>query len=162
MTAPLGPIPLRGPTVTAYQPGGCSWIKIQKAAGQSSYRLTDLLTRPLGTGETARDTGDAHRGLRLVSETRRDTRVGGDARRGAHNPEVAGSNPAPATKARGPFSNRERASCLSFVNGFVPRRLTHVAPAPPIDDHAGDVVRGAGDVQLPLRCCARSSAINCR
>src|SRR5208337_547288 len=130
MTAPLGPIPLRGPTVTAYQPGGCSWIKIQKAAGQSSYRLTDLLTRPLGTGETARDTGDAHRGLRLVSETRRDTRVGGDARRGAHNPEVAGSNPAPATKARGPFSNRERASGMWFVNGFVHGRP--LAPCLPV------------------------------
>src|SRR6266566_4943420 len=38
--------------------------------------------------------------------------------RWAHNPEVAGSNPAPATKARGPFSNRERASCIWFANGF--------------------------------------------
>ena len=27
----------------------------------------------------------------------------------AHNPEVEGSNPSPATKARGFFSNRERA-----------------------------------------------------
>jgi hypothetical protein len=32
--------------------------------------------------------------------------------RWAHNPEVAGSNPAPATKVRGPFSNREGASFL--------------------------------------------------
>src|ERR1700747_2715886 len=37
----------------------------------------------------------------------------------AHNPEVEGSNPSPATKARGPFSNRERAFCLWFVRGFV-------------------------------------------
>jgi len=37
---------------------------------------------------------------------------GRDARRMAHNPEVEGSNPSPATKARGPFSNRERAFCL--------------------------------------------------
>src|SRR5271169_2828177 len=37
----------------------------------------------------------------------------------AHNPEVAGSNPAPATKARGPFSNREGASGMWFANGFV-------------------------------------------
>jgi hypothetical protein len=36
-----------------------------------------------------------------------------------HNPEVAGSNPAPATKARGPFSNREMAFCMWFVHGFV-------------------------------------------
>jgi len=34
----------------------------------------------------------------------------------AHNPEVEGSNPSPATKARGPFSNRERAFCARFVN----------------------------------------------
>ena len=34
----------------------------------------------------------------------------------AHNPEVAGSNPAPATQARGPFSNRERAFCLRYVH----------------------------------------------
>jgi hypothetical protein len=42
-------------------------------------------------------------------ETARDAR---DARRMAHNPEVEGSNPSPATKARGPFSNRERAFCM--------------------------------------------------
>ena len=32
--------------------------------------------------------------------------------RWAHNREVAGSNPAPTTKVRGPFSNREGASFL--------------------------------------------------
>jgi hypothetical protein len=40
----------------------------------------------------------------------------------AHNPEVAGSNPAPATKARGPLSNRKRASGPSFVNRFCKSR----------------------------------------
>jgi hypothetical protein len=40
----------------------------------------------------------------------------GDVRRMAHNPEVEGSNPSPATKARGPVSNRKRASWLRFVN----------------------------------------------
>ena len=71
------------------------------------YRLTDLLTGPDGTRETARDTGDAQRDLHLVGETRRDAGDGGDARRMAHNPEVAGSNPAPATKARGPSFEQE-------------------------------------------------------
>jgi hypothetical protein len=72
--------------------------KIQKAAGQGSTdRLTDLLTRRAGTGETTWDTGDVQRGLRLVSETRQNAGDGRDVRRGAHNPEVAGSNPAPAT-----------------------------------------------------------------
>ena len=73
------------------------------------HRLTDLLTRPVGTGETTRDTGDAQRGLCLVSETRRNAGDVGDGRRMAHNPEVEGSNPSPATKARGPLSNRKRA-----------------------------------------------------
>ena len=36
----------------------------------------------------------------------------------AHNPEVEGSNPSPATKARGRFSNRELAFCLPRANGF--------------------------------------------
>jgi hypothetical protein len=62
--------------------------------------LTDLLTKLGGTWETTRDTGDAQRDLRLVSETRRDAGDGGDVRRMAHNPEVAGSNPAPATRFR--------------------------------------------------------------
>ena len=93
--------------------------------GQVSYtqRLTNLLTRPAGTGETTRDTGDARRGLCLVSETGRNVGDRGDARRSAHNPEVEGSNPSPATKARGPFSNRERAFCMWFVHGFVHGRL---------------------------------------
>jgi antitoxin YefM len=41
-----------------------------------------------------------------VSEMRWNAGDEGDARRTAHNPEVAGSNPAPATKARGRLSNR--------------------------------------------------------
>ena len=47
-------------------------------------------------------------------------RDGGDERRMAHNPEVEGSNPSPATKmqVRSHFSNRERASFLGVVNGF--------------------------------------------
>ena len=46
--------------------------KVQKAAGQSARRLTDLLTRPVETRETMWDTDDAQRDLRLVSETLRD------------------------------------------------------------------------------------------
>jgi hypothetical protein len=74
--------------------------------------LTDLLTRPGETGETMRDTGGAQPGLCLVSETRHNAGDTGDMRRSAHNPEVEGSNPSPATKARGPFSNREGAFCM--------------------------------------------------
>src|SRR6185437_15924257 len=47
--------------------------------------------------------------------------------RWAHNPEVEGSNPSPATKVRGPFSNRERAFCMWVANGYVNVALTRVA-----------------------------------
>jgi hypothetical protein len=52
-----------------------------------------------------------------VTASARDRRNAGDVRRTAHNPEVAGSNSAPATKARGRF--RTRAGLLSVIaNGF--------------------------------------------
>jgi hypothetical protein len=60
--------------------------------------LTDLLTGPGGTGETQRRTGDGNRTGALVSETGGHARDVGDVRRMSHNPEVAGSNPAPATR----------------------------------------------------------------
>ena len=68
-----------------------------ETARQESVLLTDLLTRLGGTGETTRETGDTHGTLRLVSETHLHTGDARDGRRGTHNPEVAGSNPAPAT-----------------------------------------------------------------
>ena len=49
-------------------------------------RLTDLLTRRCGTGETVRDVGDSYRPDSLVSETGQNTGDGGDVRRSAHNP----------------------------------------------------------------------------
>jgi hypothetical protein len=68
--------------------------------------------RPRGIRKT--HAARAPRSARL-SETARDGR---DGRRTAHNPEVAGSNPAPATNFRRsrPFPSRERAFFLpSFV-----------------------------------------------
>jgi hypothetical protein len=64
-------------------------------AGQPLYLLTELLTRLIGTGETERDADDGRRDDKQVGETRRDAGDVQDARRMAHNPEVAGSNPAP-------------------------------------------------------------------
>jgi hypothetical protein len=61
------------------------------------------------------------------SETRRNPGDARDVRRMVHNPEVAGSNPAPATKARGPFSNGERAFRTWFANGYVNVALAQVA-----------------------------------
>ena len=90
-----------------------------ESRSQDVQWLTDLLTKRLGTRETAGDTGDAQRVLCLVSETRRNVGDEGDVRRVAHNPEVAGSNPAPATKARGPFLNREMTFCMRSANGYV-------------------------------------------
>jgi hypothetical protein len=53
-----------------------------------------------------------------ISKTARDGR---DGRRSAHNPEVAGSNPAPAIKSAGqrPLPIMGGAFCMSFVNGLV-------------------------------------------
>jgi hypothetical protein len=65
--------------------------KIQKAAGQNADRLTDLLTRRAGTGKVTRDTGDAQRGLRLVSETHENAGDEGDVRPSAHNPATIAS-----------------------------------------------------------------------
>ncbi len=70
----------------------------QDAAGQVPVPLTDLLTRPGGTGETQRRTRDGNRTGALVSETGGHAGDVEDARRMSHNPEVAGSNPAPATR----------------------------------------------------------------
>ncbi len=105
------------PTIVAL---GCEMAStVLGGPGRHQYRLTDLLTRPVETGKTVRDTGDARPAARQVSETCLDAGDVGDARRMARNPEVAGSNPAPAIKARGPFSNREGSSRMWFVNRSV-------------------------------------------
>jgi hypothetical protein len=49
-----------------------------------------------------------------VSTVPGDGRDEGDGRRVAHNPEVAGSNPAPATKVRGRFRTRNRPLACSL------------------------------------------------
>lgn len=69
---------------------GCSAYGEQEPAGGGAERLTDLLTRRCGTGETARDVGDSHYAGSLVSETHRDARDGGDMHRSAHNPATCG------------------------------------------------------------------------
>jgi hypothetical protein len=97
------------------------WDKQTPAAAGTPWRLTDLLTRRCGTVETTRVVGDSHCPDCLVSETHRDAGDGGDVRRGAHNPEVAGSNPAPATNFRRsrPFPRRERA--FAFLDAVAER-----------------------------------------
>ncbi len=71
---------------------------LSSALVSTLYLLTELLTRLAGTGETARDADDDRQTQAQVSETRRDAGDAQDARRMAHNPEVAGSNPAPTTR----------------------------------------------------------------
>src|SRR6478752_7408477 len=85
-----------------------------------AHRLTDLPTRPRGTRETKRDLNDAQQGLRLVSETLRDAGDGGDVRRSAHNPEVEGSNPSPATKARRLFLEQRKGLLHVVCHGRAP------------------------------------------
>ena len=74
-------------------------------------------------GETAPRFGRGHLRCLVTGWT------GWDGARLAHNPGVAGSNPAPATKARGHFSNREGASCMWFVHGML--AVTLVGPEDP-------------------------------
>ncbi len=65
------------------------------------FGLTDLLTRLCETGETEREADDSRSRHPLLSGTRRNVGDEEDVRRSAHNPEVAGSNPAPATWENG-------------------------------------------------------------
>jgi hypothetical protein len=85
------------------------------------WRLTDLLTRRRGTVETTRVVGDSNCPDCLVSETRRNAGDGGDVRRMAHNPEVEGSNPSPATKFAGQrnLPIMEGAFCVCGVHRIV-------------------------------------------
>jgi hypothetical protein len=77
--------------------------KMPTPATHSSERRSanGFANQRCGTGETTRDVGDGQRSDSLVSETRRDAGDRGDVRRMAHNPEVEGSNPSPATKEAG-------------------------------------------------------------
>ena len=82
---------------------------------KTSRNELDMVRRDR-TSETAPRFGRGHLQCLVTGWT------GWDGDRLAHNPEVEGSNPAPATKARGSFSNRERAFCLWFANGHVKSR----------------------------------------
>src|SRR6266702_638811 len=77
----------------------------REPAGQVVVLLTDPLTRRCGTGETQRKAGDASWARGQVSETYRHAGDEEDAHRMSHNPEVAGSNPAPATKRSSHFTS---------------------------------------------------------
>ena len=91
--------------------------------------LTDLLTKPGGTWETTRDTGDAQPGLRLVSETRRNAGDGGDVRRMAHNPEVEGSNPSPRYQGQRPVLEQRTGLLLVVCARICAREPTQAAPS---------------------------------
>ena len=65
---------------TTIRAGPVRMHKGPEVVRQDARQLTDLLLRLAGTGETSRDTGDAYRGLRLVSGTSRNA---GDARSAA-------------------------------------------------------------------------------
>jgi hypothetical protein len=109
-------------------------------------RLTDLLTRRCGTGETVRDVGDSYRPDFLVSETGQNTGDGGDVRRSAHNPEVEGSNPSPATKFAGqrPLPIMEGAFCVCRVHRIVHEASEEGRGRLGGEAYPADVVRAAG------------------
>ena len=86
-----------------HDPCAVALIHERKPAGQEPDLCTDCArdaAGPLRRGRlrgTRKHTSPVRRGQRY-RETARD---GGDGRRSAHNPEVAGSSPAPATKFAG-------------------------------------------------------------
>ena len=83
-------------------------------AGQLPYLLTELLTRLVGTGETAWDADDARRADHQVSETHRDAGDGEDACRRAHNPATTGC-PRTGQPARGPGHGNRLQLGLQFT-----------------------------------------------
>jgi hypothetical protein len=100
----------------------------------NGYGQASLFCKPICKPDAARqlETGETESTVRdgsvLFAESprpRETARDGRDARRMAHNPEGEGSNRSPTTKARGPFSNRERAFCMWSANGFANEAWPH-------------------------------------
>ena len=98
-------------------------------AGCGTDRLTDLLTRRCGTGETARDVDDGHGPDSLLSETRRDTGDVGDVRRMAHNPATTGKVVTAEVTARTPY-NLTRDTLVRTGSRSRNRRRTIIAVFP--------------------------------
>ena len=105
------------------------------------YRLTDLLTRPTETGETARDADDSRQADHQVSKTYRDAGDEEDARRTAHNPEVAGFKSRPRYQARrlsrGDLAGRFRCQCDQLCNQRVPKSASSIPSAPAMSPESG-------------------------
>src|SRR5262249_38333045 len=92
--------------------------------------------------EVKPQTQDAGCSPRLAAspETRRDTR---NVSRSSHNPEVAGSNPAPATRQNGPPEKIWRAVFVGHVTNFVTStRIGWPRRPPRLGDEPGDHLRG--------------------
>src|SRR5262249_914764 len=121
-------LPAPGGPVTAMRSGTSTIMPTQPP--RSTHVLTDSLTGPSETGKTRRTPGDGFELAALVGGTYRPSGDLQDARRFAHNPEVAGSNPAPATRSQAP-SDHGGAFRMPFVNEFVNeallRRPAHAA-----------------------------------
>ena len=98
------------------------------------YRLTDLLTRPTETGEAARDADDRRPADHQVSKTYRDAGDEEDARRTAHNPEVAGFKSRPRYQARrlsrGDLEGRFRCPCDQLCDRRAHKSASSVPSAP--------------------------------
>jgi hypothetical protein len=85
-----------------------TWLDPRTLLQSERRSANEFADETLRDGETARDVGGSHCPDSLVRETHADAGDGGDVRRMAHNPEVEGSNPSPATKmqVRGPIRTR--------------------------------------------------------
>jgi hypothetical protein len=88
----------------------------REPAGQRPYLLTELLTKLIGTGETARHADDAQRADQQVSETRRDGRDAEDGRRTAHNPATNGAQTYLALPASSPWPLSPASARMSLTS----------------------------------------------
>ncbi len=116
-------LPIGAASITAGRMDETDWVMAVCKTVPCDCRMAKIPDQSASANEfaneTSRDGGDDVRHRRRSqrpSPGQRDARDARDVRRGAHNPEVVGSNPTPATKARGPFSNRGGAFCLWFVH----------------------------------------------
>ena len=82
----------------------------------------------------------------------------------AHNPEVEGSNPSPATKfaGQGPLPIMEGAFCMCRVHRIVHEASEDAAAAGRCGVPGGTSFATQAANGLPPRCGIRTSAIDCR
>jgi hypothetical protein len=94
-------------------------------AARRLYLLMGLLTRLVGMGRRSGTPTTRTEPTARSAGMRRNAIDTEDPRRMAHNPEAAGSNPAPATKARGRIRTRIRPLAFGYAQRYLVAVLEH-------------------------------------